>query len=90
MKQEFPFSKNLFWDVASESIDLTNHKRFVIERVLVRGNLIDFEKLIQIYSKDEIREAVRKSKELDPKTQHFCSWYFEIPAEELYASSFYR
>ncbi|MBX2896533.1 MAG: hypothetical protein KF763_13890 [Cyclobacteriaceae bacterium] len=90
MEQEFPFSKNLFWDVAPESIDLTKHKRFVIERVLVRGNLIDFEKLIQIYSKDEIREAIRMSKELDPKTQHFCSWYFEIPAEELYASLFYR
>lgn len=86
----FPFSKNLFWDVAPESIELSRHKRFVIERVLLRGNLTDFNELLQLYTKDEIRDAIRKSKELDPKTQHFCSWYFDIPAEEIHAAPFYR
>lgn len=86
----FPFSKNLFWDVAPESIELSRHKKFVIERVLLRGNLADFKQLLQLYTKDEIRDAIRKSKELDPKTQHFCSWYFDIPAEEIHAAPFYR
>lgn len=86
----FPFSKNLFWDVSPETIDLTTHKRFVIERVLTRGNLVDFELLLKLYSNDEIRFGIKKSKELDPKTKHFCSWYFEIPLNEIHASSFYR
>jgi hypothetical protein len=88
MKQ-FPFSQNLFWDTAIAGIDLRKHKRYVIERVITRGSLDDFKNLTMTYSKDEIAEEIKKSKELDPKTRHFCSWYFNIPINELHASSFY-
>ena len=87
---EFPFSNYLFWDVDIADVDLEKHKRYVIERVLTRGRMQDFQKLLKLYSKDEISVELKKSKELDPKTRHFCSWYFNIPQVELYASSFYR
>ena len=86
----FPFSKQLFWDSEVEDIDLQKNKRYVIERVMTRGKMADFEVLQTIYTKEEIANEIRKSKELDPKTQHFCSWYFGIPQNELHASSFYR
>jgi putative IMPACT (imprinted ancient) family translation regulator len=44
---------------------------------------------LTLYSKEEIRAALKESKELDPKTRHFCSWYFDIPENELQASYFY-
>ncbi len=87
--KEFPFSQNLFWDTPLSNISLEKHKRFVIERVIVRGSLEDFYKLLTLYDKNEIAIQLRKSKELDPKTRHFCSWYFNVPINELYASSFY-
>ncbi|MBY0436194.1 MAG: hypothetical protein K2U26_19035 [Cyclobacteriaceae bacterium] len=85
----FPFSQYLFWDAEIADIDLQKNMRYVIERIMTRGKMTDFEKMLTLYSKDEIRAALRKSKELDPKTRHFCSWYFEIPEHELHASSFY-
>jgi hypothetical protein len=42
----------------------------------------------QISTRDEIATALKKSKTLDRKTNHFCSEYFDIPLNELRASSF--
>ncbi|MEO8147477.1 MAG: hypothetical protein ABI723_07560 [Bacteroidia bacterium] len=86
----FPFSQNLFWDYPLENIDLKQHQRYIIERVLTRGITDDFYMLLKIYSTKEIQDALRKSKELDPKTIHFCSWYFNLPKNEMHVSSFYR
>jgi hypothetical protein len=87
---EFPFSQNLFWDTPVQNIHLQQHKRYIIERVLTRGFLQDFYLILKIYTKEEIREAILKSKELDPKTAHFCSEYFEIPKKQIHVSSFYH
>ena len=86
----FPFSRNLFWDVNIENIDLQKNSRYVIERVITRGFTEDFYMLLKIYSTPQIQEAVRKSKELDAKTAQFCSTFFNIPKSEVHVSSFYR
>ncbi|MBP9213810.1 MAG: hypothetical protein KBF36_04620 [Chitinophagaceae bacterium] len=88
--KKFPFSQYLFWDAAIEKIDVQKNKRYIIERVLTRGFLEDFYTLLQIYSTEEIVETLKKSKELDSKTIHFCSYYFNIPKSEMHVSSFYR
>lgn len=82
----FPFSKYLFWDTEIELIDREKNKKSIIERVLTRGFLEDFYTLIKMYSADEIIESIKKSKVLDKKTANFCSQYFNIPKEEIYAS----
>jgi len=87
---EFPFRQNLFWDTPIKNIDLKKNRRYVVERVVTRGFLEDLYILINLYSKEEIREALKKSKELDPKTIHFCNHYFEIPKSEMHVSSFYH
>ncbi len=87
---EFPFSQKLFWDTSIEKIDLRKNQRYIIERVVTRGFLEDFYMLLQLYTTNEIKEGLRKSRELDPKTIHFCSHYFNIPKQELHASSFYN
>ena len=85
----FPFRQHLFWDTPIENISIENNKRYIVERVLTRGFLEDVYVLTKIYAVDEIREALRKSKELDPKTINFCSNYFNIPKSEMHVSSFY-
>ncbi|MEO8085348.1 MAG: hypothetical protein ABI763_00935 [Bacteroidota bacterium] len=86
----FPFSSNLFWDATAEDIDLKKNQRYVIERVLTRGFTEDFYMLLKIYSNEEIKTSLRKSKELDAKTANFCSYYFNLPINEIHVSSFYR
>ena len=85
----FPFSSYLFWDAELTAIDLEKNKAYVIERVITRGHLTDFHKLITLYSRLEIVEAITRTRQLDPKTAHFCSWYFDIPTTQLHVSSFY-
>ena len=86
---EFPFSPYLFWDTEVSAIDLKKHKRYIIERVLMKGKLEDVYLILKIYSTSEIKEAIKQSKELDAKTAHFCSLHFGIPLNEIHVSSFY-
>ena len=86
---EFPFSKYLFWDTPLEMIDMKLHKKYIIERVLLKGFLKDFYLLVKMYSTEEIVEAIKSSKVLDKKTVNFCHHYFNVPINELHASSYY-
>jgi hypothetical protein len=85
----FPFSKYLFWDTPIEFINIEKHKKSIIERVLTRGFLEDFYTLVKMYSKVDITDAIKKSRVLDKKTANFCSLYFDIPLNEINASSYY-
>lgn len=84
-----PFSQNLFWDTPIEKVDSVKHKNYIIERVLSHGLLSDFYFLLQMYTREEIKEVVLKSKILDRKTINFCSIYFKIPLNEFHATSYY-
>lgn len=86
---KFPFSKYLFWDTSPDMIDIQKHRKYIIERVLSKGFLSDFYLLINIYSNEEIISAIKSSRSLDKKTVNFCSNYFNVPLNELYASPYY-
>jgi hypothetical protein len=44
------FRKSIFWDTKIEYIDINKNKKFLIQRVLERGNKQEIENLISIYS----------------------------------------
>ncbi|MEQ1553380.1 MAG: hypothetical protein ABL929_04325 [Ferruginibacter sp.] len=88
--EKFPFSKYLFWDTPIELIDKEKHKKSIIERVITKGFLEDFYILIKMYTSEEIACAIKKSRVLDKKSANFCSLYFNIPLNEINASSYYR
>jgi hypothetical protein len=87
--EEFPFAQKLFWDADIKTIDAEKHKNFIVERVMQRGLLHDFYWLLKLYTETEITSALKKSKSLDKKTINFCSIFFEIPLNDLNASSYY-
>ena len=62
---------SLFWDVAFDSIDWQKHARFVIARVVTRGNLQDWLTFKAIYGKNTIKQEVVSIRSLDPKTLTF-------------------
>lgn len=87
----FPFNKSLFWDVDVDKVNLQLQKDFIIQRVFLRGGMNDVKTVFSLYSRIEIIEALKKSRELDKVTHNFCSNYFNIPKEEMYApSEFYQ
>ena len=70
--------QNLFWDVRLKDFDPEKNKKFIIERILLRGDLDDFKWAIDFYGKKDIKEIFLKSKKLDFKSQNFWCFYFNL------------
>lgn len=70
------FSMALFWDVNQDSLDIEAHSRFIIARVVTRGNLDDWHLLKKIYGKRKIKSEVAYIRCLDQKSISFLCAYF--------------
>jgi hypothetical protein len=81
MKNSFNYT--LFWDTDKNSLDISKHKRFIIERVLRFGMLSDIQWLLSTYHENEIINVVQKSKSIDKKTANFWTIYYGIDKDEV-------
>ncbi len=75
--------KTLFWDVDPLGIDYEKHARFVIERVLTRGNWNDWLELREFYGLEMIKNEALQIRCLDKVTLNFCHTIFKIPKEKF-------
>ena len=77
------FRKELFWDINFDSIDYETNARFVVERVVTRGNLKDWFTLKEFYGIDRIKSEVKNIRFLDKLTLNFLVSLFNIKKEEF-------
>jgi len=70
------FSKALFWDVEVDFLDMETHARFIIGRVVSRGNMTDWNLLKKLYGKKKIQQETLQIRSLDQKSVSFLSAYF--------------
>lgn len=77
------FSKALFWDIDIKELDYEKHARYIIERVLTRGNWSDWQKLKAHYGLKKISDEAMKIRYLDNKTFNFIHTLFNIPKEKF-------
>ena len=75
--------KHLFWDVDIYTLKIKEHSRFIIERIVTRGNYNDWINLRRIYSPLEIKDNIIQSRILDKRTLSFLSGYYEISKEKF-------
>ena len=71
-------SKHLFWDVNISEIDAQKHQKFIIERIVKRGNLKDFRLLLKVFNNEVIIQNIIKIRSLDAKTLVFLSSFFDV------------
>lgn len=84
MEREKPtFSKNLFWDVDINDVDIDKYPAFVIERVLVYGQLEDWRKIRSYLGLDSIKKIAVNIRSLDPRSLSFVSTMTHTPIEEF-------
>ena len=76
-------SKVIFWDTDYDRIDWDKNVRYVMERVVMYGQLSDWNAIRAYYGLDRIRTELLQSRDLDPKTLSFLSCIFEIPKEQF-------
>ncbi len=69
---------SLFWDVTPAELDKDKHSRFIIERVLARGDLDDLAWAKSNYGEDALKQAFIGAKTLDKRSVTFFGHYFNI------------
>lgn len=83
----FFFKSCLFWDVDMGCLDIERHARFIIQRVISRGNLTDWEQLLCLYGENKIRDEVINIRSFDQKSLRFLSVFFDIDEVNFRCSS---
>lgn len=77
------FSKHLFWDVNSSSLNLEKDKSYIIKQVLEYGLLEDWKLLLKQYGLDVITNEAKSFRDLDKKTASFISALSGISIKEF-------
>ena len=74
-----------FWDIDIESFDPLSHPAYTIERLLELGTAEAVEWLETQFSKDQIRDVLRRDTRLSPKSATFWALVYEVPAHDVAA-----
>lgn len=70
--------KSIFWDTDIKRIDLTNNKRFIIQRILERGNKNEINELINLYTKNGIKDEIKSiNNYFNPNFERNISTYID-------------
>ena len=76
-------SQHLFWDVDTANLDLNQHRKLIIQRVLDYGLLGDWRKIYAYYSLQTIVEVVKDLRNIDRKSAAFIAALSNTPKEEF-------
>lgn len=77
------FSKQLFWDVNPDEIDLEKHRKFIVQRVLERGRDSDWERLKACYTISGIVESAQQLRSLEPSALAFIACVGNVKKESF-------
>lgn len=73
----------LFWDIDPKRLNAKSSNTLIVERVLTRGNMLEFKQLINFYTIAELSQIVLKIGYLDARTLNFISGFLDIPKENF-------
>jgi len=76
----------LFRDVEPSKLDLEKNKRFIMERILMKGSLKDVFALLKYYGLEAIKTEITQSRYIDKRTLSFCSVLFHVKKEDFRCS----
>lgn len=76
-------SRQAFWDVDMEKIDYEKNARFVVEKVITRGKLEDFNEIRKFYGDYRIKEEIVKVRWLNDIDLNFCCKLFDLQPQQF-------
>ena len=68
----------LFWDTRIENIQIKQHSRYIISRILELGYMKAVKWMQRVYPVSEIVDVLFLSRTLDDKTRNFWNLWFEV------------
>ena len=82
-KNNLSLNKAFFWDTDQNKIDVDRNRKFIVSRILDRGNWPDFKALIDYYGKKQVKDNILHLSYMDRKSLRYCSFYFRISEKEF-------
>jgi len=76
-------SKYLFWDCDYSKVDFDKNYKYVVEKVVTRGQINDFYEIQRYYSKEKIKDAITHIRSMPYKVLNFLSVVYDIPLENF-------
>jgi len=84
MPKKLPKSfQEYFWDTDFDKINLSSNTKYVIKRILDRGNLDSIKWILNNFPIDIIKHTLISSKDISRKTANFWAEYFNIPKSQI-------
>lgn len=77
------FLHSYLWDTDINSLSMTKHFAYIIERILEYGDHNAVTWLNKNYSTEQITDILKKSKKISPKTGALMALLYNIPKDQL-------
>ena len=70
----------LLWEYDLNTFNWRNSHKIVIERIIQRGNLKEWQEMVSFYSRDEIMTTIEWSAELEERDKEFSRLFINSDA----------
>ncbi len=77
------FLRPLFWDTDFDRLRIAGHERYIIERVLKLGDLPEVRWMMRRFPREQIVDALCRSRGLTRKSARFWALVLDIPPESV-------
>ena len=75
--------KSLLWEYNTEKIDWQKMRNIIVQRVIERGNTDDFHAILNQYSLEGVKQAIKQIPFLNKKDMTFVCTIFDLNKTEL-------
>ncbi|OGK13362.1 hypothetical protein A3I50_01350 [Candidatus Roizmanbacteria bacterium RIFCSPLOWO2_02_FULL_37_9] len=72
-----------FWDINAKMLNPSKHPKFVINRLLDKGDIEAVKWVRRNFSENEIEKTFKKLRDFRPKVASFWSLFLNIPKKEI-------
>lgn len=76
-------SAHLFWDMKIDELDMHKNKRLIIDRVLHRGTLEEWQFINRFYNRNELIEVLCTLPVIAPKEANFVKILFDLKPSQM-------
>ncbi|GAB6391467.1 MAG: hypothetical protein MdMp014T_0840 [Treponematales bacterium] len=77
------FSKNLFWDIDLETLDMEKHAAYIVERVLDDGRMEDWLFIRHYYGLERLKKVAQTIRSMSSKALSFISAVTDTPEDQF-------
>jgi len=77
------FLRPYFWDVKFEELEIQKKPRFILKRIIDRGNITALRWVLTQFNVDDIRDLVLTSRDLSRKTANFWTLILDLDPKKV-------